>query len=407
MTYKETLEYLYFKLPIFQKEGKKAFKPKLENIQLLCDFLDNPEKKLKFIHVGGTNGKGSTSHLLASVLMEHDFQIGLYTSPHLKSFTERIKINNKEITEQSVIDFVEIIKPAINDLSPSFFEVTVAMSFWYFAQEKPDYVILEVGMGGRLDSTNIISPLLSIITNISLDHTQYLGDTLEKIAFEKAGIIKPNTPVVIGEVQKESFPVFQKVAEEKKALLHSDDVELELFTKLKTNGYQDNNIKTCLKTLSVLSRIEGLHFSKLKITNGITNFATIAGLKGRWQILSNTPKTICDTGHNVAGVKQVTHLLKQENYDQLHIVWGMVKEKDVNSILQLLPKNATYYFCQGENDRMLSAKELHIEAQQHNLNGTIHHSVEDAIQQAQKSSTQNDLIFIGGSTFVVAEIPFL
>ena len=408
MTYQETLDYLYYKLPFFQKDGAKAFTPKLEKIQLLCDSLDNPEKQIKFIHIAGTNGKGSTSHMLASVFMKHGFKTGLYTSPHLKSFTERIKVDASEIEEATVIEFVELIKPQIEKLSPSFFEVTVAMAFWYFNKQKVDYAIIEVGLGGRLDSTNIITPILSVITNISLDHEQYLGNTLEKIAFEKAGIIKSTIPVVIGEVQDETFPVFDRVALSQKSKIYYKDKLPKILSQIKTQSYQDKNFYTVLKILCSLSdNYSELKWNEQKIISSLENFNTIAGLKGRWQKLKSKPNIYCDTGHNVAGVKELIKLLEKESYDTLHIIWGMVAEKDVSTILKLLPKKANYYFCHTDNARLLTATELQKQALLYSLIGEKFNTVPSAIESAQKVAQKNDLIFIGGSTFVVAEIPFL
>jgi len=407
VTYEETIEYLYHSLPIFQKEGKTAFKPKLDNILELCSYLDNPQNNLQFIHIAGTNGKGSTSHLLSSVLQEHGFRVGLYTSPHLKSFTERIKINKQEISESEVVEFVDLIKPVIKKIKPSFFEVTVAMAFWYFEKQQPDLVVLEVGMGGRLDSTNIVSPLLSVITNISLDHQQYLGDTLQKIAREKAGIIKPNTPVVIGEIQEETFSVFEEIANENMSPMYFEECFSEIFQSVKTNSYQDKNIQTALKSLHQLENLLEIKFDELKAINAIKDFKNIAGLKGRWQILQTAPKLICDTGHNVSGVTEIVQLLNQEKYNNLHIVWGMVSEKEIDPILDLLPSTAKYYFCKPENIRCMEVSLLKSKAKEYNLIGEQYESVEDAITQAKENAEKNDLIFIGGSTFVVAEIPFL
>lgn len=406
MNYKETLHFLYSQLPVFQKDGASALKNKLDNILSLCESLGNPQDELTCIHVGGTNGKGSVSHMLAAVLMKHQYKVGLYTSPHLKSFTERIKINTKEIPEESVIQFVELIKSTIHKIKPSFFEVTVAMAFWYFNQKKVDYVILEVGMGGRLDSTNIIDPLLSVITNISLDHQQYLGDTIEKIAFEKAGIIKPNKPIVIGEKQKESFPVFEQIAKEKKAPLIVEDSYVELFTKLKTNTYQDKNTSTALKACAVLKDL-GIGLSGGKILEALSNFQEIAGLKGRWQKLSDSPLIYCDTGHNEAGVKEIVSQLETLNFSKLLVVWGMAKDKEVSKVLSLLPQNAYYFFCQAAINRAMPVEELSCKAKDLDLHGESYESVDLAIEMAKSIATKDDLILIGGSNFVVAEIPFL
>jgi dihydrofolate synthase / folylpolyglutamate synthase len=400
------VDFLYHKLPFFQKDGASALRPKLDNTLLLCEFLGNPQNKLQHIHIAGTNGKGSTSHILASILAKHGFKVGLYTSPHLKSFTERIKTNGVEIPEADVIEFVALIKPKIEEICPSFFEVTVAMAFWYFERQKTDICVVEVGMGGRLDSTNIIQPIVSVITNISLDHQQYLGDTLEKIAFEKGGIIKNQTPVVIGEIQSETLEVFATLAKQKEAPIYLDYYKKERFNKCKTNSYQDKNIITCLKTIEVLEA-QGFEFDEEILSQAIKNFKSIANLKGRWQILSNNPKMVCDTGHNIAGIREVIKLLEQETFKQLHFVFGMVSEKEVSEVLSILPKNANYYFCQADNPRAMSAEELSNKASIFLLKGKTFSSVVDAIEDAQLNACENDLIFIGGSNFVVAEIPFL
>lgn len=405
MNYQETLDYLYNRLPVFQKQGGSALKTKLDNILSLCEFLGNPQQKLKYIHVAGTNGKGSTSHMLAAVFQQHGFKTGLYTSPHLKSFTERIRINAIEINKQDVIEFVELIKDQIEVIEPSFFEVTVAMAFWYFEKQKTDLVILEVGMGGRLDSTNIITPLVAVITNISLDHQQYLGNTLAAIAAEKGGIIKPNTPVVIGEIQEETLQVFERIAADKNApiVLHLTDTEL--LEELATNSYQDKNIMTVLKTLETLAPLYKL--DQLTVKKSIEDFKNISGLNGRWQTLSNNPLTICDTGHNIAGVQEVVKLIKQQTYQKLHIVLGMVNDKDIREVLHLLPKLAQYYFCKASIERAMPTEKLQELASESQLEGLAFDSVAEAIEQAQKNATKDDFIFIGGSTFVVAEIPFL
>lgn len=407
MTYQETIDYLYFKLPFFQKQGAKAFKPKLEKIQTICHRLGNPEQGQQFIHVAGTNGKGSTSHMLSSFLTTHGFKTGLYTSPHLKSFTERIKIDGEEISENEVVEFVRHIKPIIEELNPSFFEVTVAMAFWYFKKSKVDYAVIEVGLGGRLDSTNIITPILSVITNISLDHQQYLGDTLKKIAFEKAGIIKHRVPVIVGEIQEETYPVFRDVALKNNAPVFDQKQFGDWFLKLQTHSYQDKNLQTALKVIHALKSEYRFKINEEPTLNALQKFAQLAGLKGRWQHLSNKPKIVCDTGHNEAGVKELVNLLHKEDYNDLHIIWGMVAEKEVATILSLLPAKARYYFCKAENERMLNPESLREKAKQHNLQGETFSSVSYAIEEAKKNAQIDDLIFIGGSTFVVAEIPFL
>ncbi len=406
MNYQQTVDYLYYSLPFFQKQGASAYIPKLENTLSLCAFLGNPQSKLKHIHVAGTNGKGSTSHLITAILMKHGFRVGLYTSPHLKSFTERIKINSLEISQVDVVEFVSLIREKIEEIRPSFFEVTVAMAFWYFQKSKVDICVIEVGMGGRLDSTNIIQPLLSVITNISLDHQQYLGDTISKIAFEKGGVIKNRIPTVIGEIQTEPLEVFKELATAVKT-----DLKLYLNSKKRlkhciTNTYQDKNIETSLKVVEVLENL-GYAFDEEILIHAIKNFKQIAGLKGRWQILGDAPKIICDTGHNHAGIVEVIKLLEQETFQNLHVVIGMVSEKEISSVLQILPQKAKYYFCKADNPRSIPENELCTKAQAHGLQGFAYGSVQKAIEAAKENASVKDLIFIGGSNFVVAEIPFL
>lgn len=406
MNYQETVEYLFNQLPFFQRQGAEAYKPKLHNTIELCKFLGNPQDDLKHIHVAGTNGKGSTSHLLAAIFAQHGYKVGLYTSPHLKSFTERIKINGIEMPEQDVVEFVDYIKPQIEYLQPSFFELTVAMAFWYFKKEEVDICVVEVGLGGRLDSTNIINPLVSVITNISLDHQQYLGDTIELIAREKAGIIKQNIPVVVGEIQENTISIFHEIARTLGAPIKTHVVKEKRLETSFTNSYQDKNIETVLKTLEVLAQ-QGFEFDDEKIKYAISNFKSIAGLKGRWQTLSEKPLTICDTGHNEAGIQEVVKMLALQKYSKLHIVIGMVAEKEVGNVLAMLPKDALYYFCQANNPRSMKAGQLALKALEKGLIGESFNSVEEAINAAQDRAEENDLIFIGGSTFVVAEIPFL
>lgn len=405
MNYQQTLDYLYNRLPVFQKQGASALKPKLDNILLLCQYLGNPQQELTYIHVAGTNGKGSTSHMLSAVFQEHGFKTGLYTSPHLKSFTERIRVNGIEISPKDVVEFVELIQDQIERIEPSFFEVTVAMAFWYFKVQQTDLVILEVGMGGRLDSTNIITPLVSVITNISLDHQQYLGDTLQAIAAEKAGIIKPQIPVVIGEIQAETLPVFDRIARENHSPMVTELNNTELLKALQTNSYQDKNTSTVLKTLETLAPY--YTFDELLVKKALQNFKNISGLKGRWQTLGNDPLIICDTAHNVAGISEVLQLIGQQDHHKLHMVLGMVADKDITAVLALLPTSAQYYFCKASIERAMPVQKLVELAAEHQLVGMGFPTVEEAIQQAKKNASKDDLIFIGGSTFVVAEIPFL
>ncbi len=401
-TYQETIDFLYTQLPVYQKEGKAALNYKLNKIRDFCQQLDNPQNQFKSIHIAGTNGKGSSSHMLASVLQEAGYKVGLYTSPHLKNFTERIKVSGKEVENDFVIEFVDKCTPIIEHLKPSFFEMTVAMAFDYFAQQKVDYAIIEVGLGGRFDSTNIINPLLSIITNISLDHQNILGDTLAKIASEKAGIIKSNVPVVIGEYHDETFPVFQKKVEEVNTELYKA-FENVLEDNINLPNYQLLNRRTVQMACGVLAK-QGLKLSNENIKEGLTNYVKNTNLKGRWQQLQKEPLVICDTGHNEAGIQLLVEQINKESYDQLFIILGMVNDKDTQKILSLLPKEAYYYFCQASLPRALNADILKQNAQQVGLRGEVILDVNNAIAIAKKNAKKNDFIYIGGSTFVVAEI---
>jgi len=404
MNYNETLNWMFEQLPMFQRQGKTAFKKDLTNSLAFSKHLDYPEKKFKTIHVAGTNGKGSTSHMVASVLQEAGYKVGLYTSPHLKDFRERIKINGKEINEIDVVNFIQKNKPFFTEHKLSFFEMTVGLAFDCFAKQEVDIAIVEVGLGGRLDSTNIITPEVSVITNIGFDHTQFLGETLPEIAFEKAGIIKKGIPVVIGEFQNETFPVFEKIANEMASplFLASSNIEDNYQSDLK-GVYQVYNIKTAIQTINIL-KAKDFNISNENIKEGLQNVVKNTGLLGRWQILQVQPKVICDTGHNKEGLKYVFNQLAQESFDNLHIVLGVVNDKDLNSILPLFPKNASYYFCKPNIPRGLNAKELQIECLKFGLNGNVYDSVKEGYITALKFASRNDLIFIGGSTFVVAEI---
>jgi len=404
VTYKETINWLFSKLPMYQRIGSIAFKKDLTNTLALIKHLNNPHKKFKSIHVAGTNGKGSTSHMLASVLQEAGYKVGLYTSPHLKDFRERIKINGKQVSEQFVIDFVTDNKIFLEAQGLSFFEMTVGMAFHYFALQNVDVAIIEVGLGGRLDSTNVITPLLSIITNISLDHTQMLGDTLLKIAAEKAGIIKLNIPVVIGEKQEEVFKIFKEKASSTKSdlIIASEILKVNYKTDLK-GFYQQKNIKTVLAALILINK-KGFFLTDKAIKNGLLNIVKNTGFKGRWQVLKNNPKVICDTGHNQAGFKFIFNQLAQENYKILHFVIGIVNDKDLKSVLPLFPKNAIYYFCCPNIPRGLNARELQRQSNDYNLIGDVYSSVIDAYKSALKNAQKDDLIFVGGSNFVVAEV---
>ena len=421
-TYPETLHYLYHTLPIFQHVGAAAYKNDLTNTYRLCEILDNPQQKFKSIHVAGTNGKGSTSHMLAAILQCAGYKTGLYTSPHLKEFTERIKINGVEVEKEFVIDIVNQLQPALEQIKPSFFEMTVAMAFEYFSREAVDIAVIEVGLGGRLDSTNVITPVLSVITNISFDHQDILGDTLEKIAFEKAGVIKPDVPVVISERQFEVEQIFTDQATQRGAPLTfaSEGIRLnanddgfdvylhdkiwlkDLTPELKGN-YQQKNIPGVLAAVLQLRGL-GFDISDSAVRQGIASVVTLTGLKGRWQKLRDNPLTICDTGHNADGIKEVVAQIQSTPHRHLHFVFGVVKEKERSEVLKLLPKGASYYFCQARIPRALDATLLAKEAYAFGLAGKIIPDVNDALREATLNAEKDDLVFIGGSTFVVAEI---
>jgi dihydrofolate synthase/folylpolyglutamate synthase len=410
---------------MFTRIGVQAYKKDLTNTVAFCDHLDNPERKFKTIHIGGTNGKGSTSHMLASVLQQAGYKTGLYTSPHLKDFRERIKINGEMMSEDEVTDFVNQHQKFIENLSPSFFELTVAMAFNYFANQEVDIAIIEVGLGGRLDSTNIISPELSIITNIGWDHMNLLGNTLPLIAAEKAGIIKPNVPVIISEYQEEVTGIFEKKAQDcntsflvaekewnvtdnqiighqRKLKLNSKEHSFQLALDL-TGTYQISNVKAVLSAVIQLNKL-GFNIKEQAVITALANVKKLTGLMGRWQTLQSNPLIICDTGHNLDGMKLVLENINQVDYEQLHLVIGMVKDKDISKILALLPQNATYYFCAPNIERAKLALELKLEAKTFGLIGEDYPSVELAVLEAKKNANKNDFIFIGGSTFVVAEV---
>lgn len=405
MNYKETLDWMFNKLPMYQTQGATAYRKDITNTVLLAKHLGNPELHLKCIHVAGTNGKGSTSHLLASVLQEAGYKVGLYTSPHLKDYRERIAINGKPISEEYVTAFINKNKAFFEANELSFFEMSVGLAFEYFVKEKTDINIIEVGMGGRLDSTNIITPLVSVITNIGLDHTQFLGDTLQAIAFEKAGIIKPNVPVVIGEYIAETKPVFLAKADEKKAEIYfASDLISETYPSVLLGDYQIQNKKTVLQTIKVLQNKKTLTITEDNIKNGFLNVITNTNLQGRWQQLGENPKIICDTAHNAHGLRIVLNQLKNESYDKLHIVLGVVNDKNLDDILPLFPKNAKYYFCKPNISRGLETAILKEKAAEWNLKGQTYPSVSNAYQSAKENANANDFIYIGGSNFVVAEI---
>ena len=405
MNYQETVNWMFNQLPLYQLQGAIAYKEDLTNTILLTKYLGNPEKNLKFIHVAGTNGKGSTSHLLASVLQEAGYKVGLYTSPHLKDFRERIKINGIEISEGFVCEFIAKHKNFLETNDFSFFEMTVGLAFDYFKKEKIDIAIIEVGMGGRLDATNIINPLISVITNIGKDHVQFLGNSLEAIATEKAGIIKLNIPVIIGEYNSEAKPVFLAKANETKSEIYfASDLISENFPSDLIGAYQISNKKTALQTLRILNSQKEFEVSEAAIKTGFLNVVKNTGLQGRWQQLNSAPKVICDTAHNKHGLKIVLNQLKTEEFDSLHFVFGVVNDKDLDEILPLFPKNAVYYFCKPNIPRGLDATLLAQKGLEFGLHGKVYNSVSEAYQNALKNATTTDFIYIGGSTFVVGEI---
>ncbi|WP_281633970.1 bifunctional folylpolyglutamate synthase/dihydrofolate synthase [Flavobacterium luteolum] len=406
MNYQETTNWMFNQLPMYQLQGASAYKEDLTNIKLLAAHLDNPQNRLRCIHVAGTNGKGSTSHMLSSVLQEAGYKVGLYTSPHLKDFRERIKINGKEISEEFVIEFIAKHKDFFEANDMSFFEMSVGLAFDYFAVEKVDIAIIEVGLGGRLDATNIITPLVSVITNIGLDHTQFLGNTLEAIAGEKAGIIKPNVPVVIGEYTDETKPVFLAKAEENNApISFASDLIDQIYLSDLIGDYQFHNKKTVQQTISILNNETNFKISTEQLKEGLLRVVKNTGLQGRWQQLGENPKIICDTAHNKHGLSVVMNQLKNEKYKKLHIVLGVVNDKDLDSILPLFPKDAQYYFCHPDSSRALPAETLKNAAEKFDLIGEKYDSVAVAFAEAKKNASENDFIYVGGSTFVVAELP--
>ena len=401
MTYKEILDWMFVQLPMYQNDGSTAFKKDLTNILALSKELGFPEQKFKSIHVAGTNGKGSTSHMLASILQEAGYKVGLYTSPHLKNFTERIRINGVEISEEKVTEFINGNKDFLEQQKMSFFEMTVGLAFDYFASEKVDIAIIEVGLGGRLDSTNSITPEVAVITNIGLDHTQFLGETLPEIAFEKAGIIKKNIPVVIGEEQAAVKSVFiAKAAKEGAPIYFASDASETYISDL-VGDYQIQNSKTAVAAIKIL---KGYQVSKENIKNGLLNVVKNTNLKGRWQVLQEHPKVICDTAHNKEGLAIVLNQLKKQPFKKLHIVLGVVADKKLETILPLFPSSADYYFCKPAISRGLSEAVLEANAKKFDLVGKKYSSVKLALKTALLNANQEDIIYVGGSTFVVAEI---
>ncbi len=404
MTYQDTLNWMFSQLPMYQRQGKTAFKNDLSNTLKLAEYLNFPEKHFKSIHVAGTNGKGSTSHMLASILKEAGYKVGLYTSPHLKDFRERIKIDGKPVSEQFVTNFIKTNKVFFEDNALSFFEMTVGMAFDYFSKQQVDIAVIEVGLGGRLDSTNIITPEVSVITNIGLDHTQFLGDTLEKIALEKAGIIKPKVPVVIGETQTETKTIFKDVAQKNASKITFADQEVSKVFKSDLKGsYQSKNIITVLQTIKQLQQ-KGYIISKKQIQEGLLHVVKNTGLMGRWQQIHSNPKVICDTAHNKDGLAYVMKQVSEEDFETLHVVFGVVNDKDLASIIHLLPQNAIYYFCKPNIPRGLDAHILKNNMNEYGFKGETYSSVNEAYKGALSKASSNDFIFVGGSTFVVAEI---
>jgi dihydrofolate synthase/folylpolyglutamate synthase len=426
MNYKETIDYMFSQLPMYQREGKAAYKANLDNTIALCNHLNNPQDNFKSIHIAGTNGKGSTAHLIASILQTAGFKTALYTSPHLKDFRERIKINGDIIPKERVVKFVNTNKKAFEKIKPSFFEMTVGLAFQYFNDEKVDIAVIETGMGGRLDSTNIITPILSVITNIGYDHTQFLGDTISKIAAEKAEIIKKNIPVIIGETQSETKEIFiQKAKSENSQIIFADQIfeakllsntnqgaEFDIWKNAENymenlecsllGNYQSKNLVTVIQVMNTLANQFGI--GKKIIIEGIEDVITNTGLKGRWQIISTNPMTICDIAHNKNGIINVVEQIRKTHYNKLHFILGIVDDKNITDILNLLPHEAIYYFCKANIPRSLNEEILQEAGHKAGLNGKSYSSVREAYNVAVNNADSNDLVFVGGSTFVVAEI---
>ncbi len=423
MNYTQAIDYLFHATPVFQHSGGSAYKPGLGTVLALSEAFGSPHRELRCIHVAGTNGKGSTCHTLAAILQQAGYKVGLFTSPHLVDFRERIRIDGKKISEEYVVHFTEQSRELISHLSPSFFELTTVMAFSYFVSERVDIAVIEVGMGGRLDSTNIVSPMLSIITGISLDHTQFLGSTVEEIAREKAGIIKPNVPVVIGEADDGLRRVFSEIADKMGAPIyfaedskHIMDMQLSedqsyisyqtsLWGEVKsclTGDAQPINARTVMTAVALLDR--QLQLSSPAVQRGFESVVSLTGLMGRWQILERSPMLICDTAHNEGGVRQVVSRLLALPAGRIHIIFGMAGDKDVRNVLQLLPPQASYYFCQASVDRAMPASDLLALAHEVGLDGLLFTSVGDALSEARKKAVADDLIFVGGSNFVVADL---
>lgn len=423
MNYQETLNYLYNSTPVFEHVGAVAYKEGLQNTLALDKHFNHPHTNFKTIHIAGTNGKGSCSHSLASILQEAGYKVGLYTSPHLVDFRERIRVNGQCISKERVVKFVEDERKFFEPLHPSFFELTTALAFKYFDEQKVDIAIIEVGLGGRLDCTNIISPILSIITNISFDHTQFLGDTLAKIAAEKAGIIKKGVPVIICEANEETSPVFQSKANEVNSdIVFAEDNAIVTSSSPMADGgrryylsnnstlvgelsgdYQERNMNTILCACNILKQMNIIKNDDV-IAKGLTNICKNTGLLGRWQTIQNNPTVVCDTGHNVGGWNYLAPQIKRQQCNQLRIVFGMVDDKDINSVMYLLPKNAIYYWTQAESKRAIKAERVAEIAIKHDLRGEIFDNVEVAYTKALQDSNKDDFVFVGGSSYIVADL---
>ena len=407
MNYNNAIEILYNQAPMFQNIGKRAYKTGLETTFELDRIFQHPHRKFRTIHVAGTNGKGSCSHLISAVLQKSGYKVGLYTSPHLKDFRERIRINGEMISEEAVCEFVELAQPIIAELQPSFFEITTAMAFRYFAMQNVDVAVIEVGLGGRLDCTNIIDPELSIITNISIDHTDLLGATLPEIAYEKAGVIKAGKPAIIGERQPEVAQVFISKATEVNAPIYfaSDEMANAILPDCEMKGYyQDKNRRTVLTAIRELRRQNYFNIPDQAIVDGFAKVCHLTGIMGRWQLISENPRIICDTGHNEAGIKFVTEQLLHEKFTNLRIIIGMVSDKKIDKVLALLPKNAIYYFTKAQIPRALNEVDLQKQAAEYGLCGDTYPTIEQALNKAKQDYIEGDLIFVGGSNFTVAEI---
>lgn len=407
MNYSNAIEILYNQAPMFQNIGKRAYKTGLETTYELDEIFQHPHRKFRTIHVAGTNGKGSCSHLTAAVLQSAGYKVGLYTSPHLKDFRERIRINGEMISEEAVCEFVELAQPIIAELQPSFFEITTAMAFRYFAMQNVDVAVIEVGLGGRLDCTNIITPEISIITNISIDHTDLLGATLPEIAREKAGIIKHSIPAIIGERQPEVAQVFIDKATEVKTELYfaSDEMADTELPECEMKGYyQDRNRRTVLTAIRELRRQGHFIIPDQAIIDGFAQVCHLTSIMGRWQLISENPRIICDTGHNEAGIKFVAEQLLHEKFNNLRIIIGMVSDKKIDKVLALLPKNAIYYFTKAQIPRALNEIDLQNQAMEYGLQGNTYPTIKQALEQAKQDYSEGDLIFVGGSNFTVAEI---